>query len=444
MKALLNMSTKKISVILGLFIVVSVAVGIFLYMNNPKIKFMHLMNKEYKSFVSVLDKAKESELALLSKDNTVTSAGSLSFDLSLANDMFDGTLNSFIAVINDFNVDYQYGSDPLKNNTYFKFNSNIGTEDFLDMELYQMGDKKYMYLNGIYDKYIESESIDFISTQGGQTEDVIYLVDKIKMSFFSSLKTSDFTTEPKTIEINNQSMDTNKITLKLTNERLREIFKIVLTDLKNDTKAIEILNNLNGQEDMKKSLEETIASLDKEQLLEKDIVIDIYVKDGAIVKLDIMDGETEIIEYLSYVAFNPIKEIIIFDKEKVTMSALFETKSPDDISYKVSLSDNQIIANGTITKLVAVSTENKTWDLSFTLDLALTYDNSLLGSLKINTQTTTKVGEEVKMLDITNTVKEEDMTEEENNEISTKIFEKISDAIPVADNVIEATQEITY
>ena len=289
-----------------------------------------------------------------------------------------------------------------------------------------------------------SESIDFISTQGGQTEDVIYLVDKIKMSFFSSLKTSDFTTEPKTIEINNQSMDTNKITLKLTNERLREIFKIVLTDLKNDTKAIEILNNLNGQEDMKKSLEETIVSLDNEQLLEKDMTINIYIKDDAIVKLDIMDGETKIIEYLSYVAFNPIKEIIIFDKEKVTMSALFETKSPDDISYKVSLSDNQIIANGTITKLVAVSTENKTWDLSFTLDLALTYDNSLLGSLKINTQTTTKVGEEVKMLDITNTIKEEDMTEEENNEISTKIFERISGAIPVADNVIEATKGTTY
>ena len=444
MKSIFSMSSKKIGIMLVVFIVASAAFGVFLYMNNPKIKFLHLINKEYQSFVSILDKAKESELTTLSEGDTITSSGNVTFDLSLDGGMFGDSLDELVNIINDFSIDYQYGSDPIKNNTYVKLNTNIDHKDFVDMELYQMGDKKYIYLKNIYDKYIESDSTDAIESQSGQTDDIIYLVNKVKQSFLTALTTSDFTTEDKTIDVNNQKINTSKITLKLTDKRLKEIEKVILTDMKNDSKCLEILNKFSDEVDAQTELDEAIASLDNEVLLDEDIAIDMYVNDNKIIKLDIFSGTTKTIEYLNYNAFYPVKTITLFDDETVVMNASFEQKSLNDISYKITFSDEQIIFSGIVSKLIESSIETKTWNMDLSFEVSLTYDNAVLGSLAIDTKTTTKIGEEIKMIDITNTIREEDLTDEDNNNISSKLLEKLFTALPINLPVPEESNGITY
>jgi hypothetical protein len=150
----LNLNSKTIGISLVVFVIISIAVGIFLYMTDPKIKFMKLINNEYKSFVSIVDKVSGSELANLSKDNTLTAEGNISFNLMLDESMFGDSFNSLIDIINDFKINYQYGSDPINNKVYLNLDTNIGTNDLINLELYQTGDKKYIYLDDIYDKYI--------------------------------------------------------------------------------------------------------------------------------------------------------------------------------------------------------------------------------------------------------------------------------------------------
>lgn len=414
-------------------------------MNNPKIKFMKLINKEYQAFVSVIDKVRESEIATLSSGSTITSDGNVTFDLSISNEMFGDSFNYIISVINDLNINYQYGSDPKNNNTYVKFKTDIANEDFIDMELYQMNDKKYIYLNNIYDKYIESNGTDFIESENGQTEDTIYLMEKIKTSLLKAIEVSDFTMEAKTIKINNQDVDTNKMTLKLTDKRMKEIAKSVLIDIKNDSKCIEILKELSEDDaDVKKSIDDTVASLDDEKILEQDVLVDMYIINDKIARLDIIDGSSKTFEYLNYESFYPVTKITIFDKDKAALEATFEQKTVNDVSYKIVLGNGDIVANGALSRISNNSIENMTWNLDLSFSFDLSYSNMTLGSLKVNTKTTTKIGEEVKMIDVTNVIKEEDITEEEQAEINNKLMEKVFKAFKLDFTNTEIPMQQTY
>jgi hypothetical protein len=351
----------------------------------------------------------------------------------LDSETFGTSLDSLVSVINGLNINYQYGSDPKNNNTYVKLNSDINAKDFIDMELYQKGDKQYIYLKDIYDKYIESNSTNLVNTQSDKTEDTIYLVNKIKTSSINALKTSDFTTETKTIDVNGISMVTDKISLKLNDKRMKEITKVVLTDLKNDDKAISIINSLSGSEtNAKDSLNDAINSIDKKTLLEKDVTFDIYVKDDAIVKVDVFDGTAKTMDYISYVDFNPIKELVVYSANQEFIRAKFEQKSVNDISYEISLGKDVVFANGTIAKMITENSTNKTWDLSLGFNLILSYDNSVLGSIKVDTKATTKVGGEVKMPSSFDAVNENDLTDQEKEDISNKLTTKIFDALPTS------------
>lgn len=431
MKSLLNISSKKIGIILGAFIVTSVAIGAILYMNNPKIKFIHLINKEYKSFVSILDQANNSQLATLSENNTITSTGDVSFILTLNEEMFGDSLNGLSSVISGLNINYEYASDPATKNTYVKLNSSVEEKPLIDMELYQMDDKKYIYLNDIYDKYIESASTTAIENYGQQVEDITYLTDIIKRSLISAIDTSDFKASTQEIRIEDKNITVNKITLTLTDKRLKEIVKVLLTDIKNDDKCVKILNSLGSGDDSKKALEETIASIEDDVLLTDTVTINIYEKDDAIVKLDVFTGETKDFEYLNYVDFYPITKITIFDNNKVLADAIFEQKSLSDIAYTITINDDLIILDGSISKIEKTSDLNKTWDLDFKLDLSLTYDSSFLGSLTIDTKTITKIGEKVVMPEITDSVLQEDLTDAEQSVITDKIISKIFESFSI-------------
>ena len=428
MKFLSNLSGKKFGLILSSFIILSIIGGVILYMNNPKIKFIHLLNREYKSFVSMLDKVGESDLATLSKNNTLTLDGDISFYLALDSETFGDSMDPLVKIINNLNINFAYGSDPKSGNTYLKLNSDIDYKDFIDMEVYQMGEKKYTYYNGIFDKYIESDGIDYINSDSNQLQDTTYLTDKIKVSLLSSLKTSDFREAPTTIKVNGEDIATSKITLTLNNKRLKEILTVILTDLKDDTKCLDILNELSG-EDTTSSIDNLLNSIKDNTITTKDVVIDIYTKNNVIVQIDIMSGSSKVIKYTSYEAFSPTKKIIVYSGEQVALEATIEQTSINEISYKISLSNGTAIADGSTSK--KVNNADKVWntDLSYVLNLSVSDVN--IGSLNISLDTITEIGEEIKMIDITNAVKEEELTDKERDNISSKLTEKIINALPI-------------
>jgi hypothetical protein len=430
MKFFSKLSVKSFSIMILSIIVLASAIGVYLFYNNPKIKFILLANNEYKSFVSVLNKVANNELETISKDNTLSLSGDVSFNLSLNYDMFGNTYNSIVDIINKLNINYEYASDKDGVNTYLKLDSNIDNKHFIDVEEYQMSDKRYTYYNDIFDKYIESNSIEYINKNSNQVEDLEYLINKLKSSFFASIKLTDFKIENKKITVNNESINTNKITFTLNDKRMKEVIKAVLIDIRDDKKCMSILKELNGEENIDELINDSINSIDKDTLLAKDLAIDMYVKDNAVKELDVFNGDIKTIQYLSYNNIGLTKQLTMIDDVGNTYDFKFEQKSPNDISCTVSLGDGTVVIGSDIVNSTNSSIENKTWNNDLKIVSDLSVSNIKMGNLTININTTANVGGVVKTINPNNVIKESDLTEEDRNTISNKLVEKIIDALP--------------
>jgi hypothetical protein len=310
--------------------------------------------------------------------------------------------------------------------------TSIGNNDLINLKLYQTGDKKYLYLDGIYDKYIESDSFNFIEPKNSNAEDVEYLANVLKKSLFQALRKSDFKQEKASIKLNDETIDTDKITLVMTDERLKEITKSVLLAFRDDPRCIEILDSEDSG-DVKQSIDETIKSLDKEALLAQNIIVNLYTKNNAFVKLEFIDGTDKTIEYAKYVAFYPTTQITLFENNNVFLTATFEDKKENGIAYKILSNNNSMALNGLFINTTENSNEDaKTWNTNTLFNASLVYEDNLLFNIAINNETTTKIGGEVKTVDVSNAIKDSDLTVEEQDNIYAEIINKIMGALPTS------------
>lgn len=429
MKNKLNSKTFKI-ILISVF-VITVGGFLFLYLNDPKIKFINLLNKEYGSFKETINEVFTSKINTLSKDSTLSVNNTLDFDLKINETNMGTSFNSIKDIINTLTINLNYASDNKKGNVAVIFNSKIGTKPLFDGAMYKSGDKSYYYLTDIYDKYIESSNINLTDNSTLSEDDTIYILNKIESSLINSLKSADFKSESKTIIINNEKVNTNKLTLTLTNTRLKEIVKVILTDLKDDTKCLTILSKYTNK-DAKKGLEDSIASLSNETLLKDTVKFDMYVKDNAIVQLDIYSGINKVLQYLNYYESiaNSVKDLTIYYNDAILLKAYFEKKSVSDIYYELSIQSNAVAATGNVFSSSKEVANDKEWTSQATFTTNLKTSGKEIATFTINSSTSTKIGEEVVLPDLSNSIKEADITKEEQTNISNKIMQRLINALP--------------
>jgi hypothetical protein len=443
MKFFSKLSVKSFSIILVSFIAVATLIGVYLFYNNPKIKFMRLIEHEYKSFVTTVNKAANSELVTMSEGNNLSLTGNVTFNFSLSEDIFGDSASALEEIVNGLNVNYEYASDKDGVNTYLKLDSNLSNKDLIGIEEYQMGDKRYTYYNDIFDKYIENDSISYINKNSNQTKDLEYLTNKIKSSFFSKIESSDFKTSNEKITINKESIDASKITFTLTEERFKEIYKAVLTDIRDDKECIEILTELNSGEDVKSSINELIDSVDKDVSLDDNLVIDMYTKDNVIREVDMFRGNVKFLQYLNYGNNGSARQLTFID-ETGNFDIKLEQISPNDTSCTITVGED-VIFGANVANITNSSIENKTWSNTLTIASTLAIADTKMGSITITINTTANVGGTVKTINPNNVVKESDLTTGERDLIASKMLEKISSALPDSlkeNNTLTDTQQV--
>lgn len=427
--------------------VVVIAVGgiILLYLNDPKVKFVKLINKEYGSFKETIEEVFNSKVNTLSKDSTLSVNNTFDFDLKINETNMGTSFNAIRDVINTLTMNFNYASDNAKGNAIIEFNSKFGANTLFSGSMYKSGDKTYYYLTDIYDKYIESSDVKLNDSSAINADDTLYITNKIESSFVNALKTSDFTSESKTITINNEKVNTNKLTLTLTDARVKEIIKTIFTDIKDDTKCISILSKYTNA-DVKKSIEESIKSIDEETLLIETLKIDMYVKDNSIMQLDIYSGGSKALEYLSYKSSvtNTVKDLTIYYNGSVLAKAYFEKKSVNDIFYELSIQSNVLVATGNVLTSSKEVVKDKEWNLETSFTTSIKASNMEIGSLTINSTTSTKIGEIVKLPDLSNSIKESDITAEEQTTISNKIMDRLTKALPASITDYTANDSTSY
>ena len=231
------MKKKKIIVTIVIIVAIGllVAGGILVYQNYSN------KNRIVTSFNEL--KTALTETLNLDEDTTSTKimqtvTGSTRFNINpMLGNSEDGS-DVVIGNLNNSTFNYEYRLDTESKRMYMDGSLILNATELLGINFYQAEDISYVFLRNIFDKYIVVENSDiftYLEENNQAVDDVNYIYDKIIESLGNNITADD-------IKVTNQD-GKKKISLELNEERLNEISKNVVNDLKKDDRAKEILGN---------------------------------------------------------------------------------------------------------------------------------------------------------------------------------------------------------
>ena len=231
------MKKKKIIVTIVIIVAIGllVAGGILLYQNySNKNRIVTSFNELKTALTETLNLDENTTNTKI----TQTVTGSTRFNINpMLGNSEDGS-DVVIGNLNNSTFNYEYRLDTESKRMYMDGSLLLNATELLGINFYQAEDISYVFLRNIFDKYIVIENSDiftYLEESNQAVEDVNYIYDKIIESLGNNITTDD-------IKVTNQD-GKKKISLELNEERLNEISKNIVNDLKKDDKAKEILGN---------------------------------------------------------------------------------------------------------------------------------------------------------------------------------------------------------
>ena len=231
------MKKKKIIVTIVIIVAIGllVAGGILVYQNySNKNRIVTSFNELKTALVETFNLDKETNDESIKQ----TVSGSTTFNINpILGNSSDGS-DVVIGNLNNSSFDYEYRLDTESKRMYMDGSLLLNATELLGINFYQAEDISYVFLRNIFDKYIVIENSDiftYLEESDQAVDDVNYIYDKIIESLGNNITTDD-------IKVTNQD-GKKKISLELNEERLNEISKNIVNDLKKDKKAKEILGN---------------------------------------------------------------------------------------------------------------------------------------------------------------------------------------------------------
>ena len=231
------MKKKKIIVTIVIIVAIGllVAGGILVYQNySNKNRIVTSFNELKTALTETLNLDENTTNTKI----TQTVMGSTRFNINpMLGNSEDGS-DVVIGNLNNSSFNYEYRLDTESKRMYMDGSLLLNATELLGINFYQAEDISYVFLRNIFDKYIVIENSDiftYLEESNQAVDDVNYIYDKIIESLGNNITTDD-------IKVTNQD-GKKKISLELNEERLNEISKNIVNDLKKDKKAKEILGN---------------------------------------------------------------------------------------------------------------------------------------------------------------------------------------------------------
>ncbi len=269
------MKKKKIIVTIVIIVAIGllVAGGILVYQNySNKNRIVTSFNELKTALTETLNLDENTTNTKI----TQTVTGSTRFNINpMLGNSEDGS-DVIIGNLNNSTFNYEYRLDTESKRMYMDGSLLLNATELLGINFYQAEDISYVFLRNIFDKYIVIENSDiftYLEESNQAVDDVNYIYDKIIESLGNNITTDD-------IKVTNQD-GKKKISLELNDERLNEISKNIVDDLKKDDKAKEIigegLDNLEAARSTVNSNENTTttndSSLNYSIFLEKNEIV---------------------------------------------------------------------------------------------------------------------------------------------------------------------------
>ena len=414
----------KIWIILLLILIIATVGGIAYYIilglnsKNLTLNGINKMLDEYKTIVEPLDIKSNINMDKIQMNNKFT------FELN-------GELGEIKNIINgtDINTKVSYDKQNKKMLTSLDLKiDNVNQQ----ADVYVNNKEGYALIKDIYDKYIKIDDIGYDLFQASLTKEDINHITKItKESIIKNLDESLFT---KKINFPNAQTELN-----ITKQQMVSILNNVKKDLLNDAKVKELLETFNiSEEDKNKQITEEDIDFDnitikvnqsilKSQLNNIEIITNqstntnkvIFTKENNIAKLAVYNNDKEEGNInLTKVNKNFTLDIksIEDETESITITG---TEDNGYYTYKLSYPENKI----ELTNRFKISSGSSiTYDGSVELkyqdyDIKVNYNGSI-------SPLTTDIN-----IDTSNAIKAEEISDEELEQIETKLYQKFSPVI---------------
>jgi len=347
--------------------------------------------------------------------NSVLINGDMSFNTNIPD--FD--------VLNNEKLSYSVGLDYQNKRIQGGVTLNEDNLSLFDVMLYMKDNFGYISLPDVYTSLIKVEipedeyrSIFDVEDVGISKDDVKYINKAYRDILVNSLDMNDFKKSSKVIIVNGVDTKVNALSYTLDNNNYEKFINNVIDNTLKDEKLLEIFSKLSDSSvaDIKSSLNDSRSS----DYSDVSIVFDLYTKGfmNEYVGMDINFLGLYDIQVRSYDNISDVN--VIFGEYKSN----FIVKDLGDKTYNIDFTFD--MAGKSLTGNISNSYKN--------IDSNKT-ENSLSVNINVedkmfnfNTNYVQSIGETIADVDVSNSVDYESITEEEMNEIYSKILAKLQDS----------------
>ena len=436
------------AILIPLLILILAAGATFAYftiISSPQKVFERTISKTF-------DMVKEQQ----KKYNTVKS----NVELSTSIDSYNEDLKQINEISKDSKISLETETD--LNNAFFYNNLKIVNKEdnLLDAELILQDQKLYLAFKDWFDKYIElpleeDEISDLTETLSkNATLDITLAIETFKQELINEMSKQNFSKEKTIMTINGQNVKVTRNYLILTQEQQMIFIKELIERLKNNSSFQTALGDYN--EEIVNEMNEGINQIDElinntnSQEIDnnKKIVYSIYTSGlfGKIVAIDLslMDDQ-EVYSGLEAIVYGNAKEFNMYTENQGNKDYTLKIKNnKQDGTNKGTITistfddgeEHAIVCNyeknGNQTRFNAdIEIEQNNYNISGVLiknnnsyngEIILTYKDSEYGSIGIKLSYQVNYNDELLKVNIgNNTVKMDEMTEEEQNELLTSV-----------------------
>lgn len=347
--------------------------------------------------------------------NSVLINGDMSFNTNIPD--FD--------VLNNEKLSYSVGLDYQNKRIQGGVTLNEDNLSLFDVMLYMKDNFGYISLPDVYTSLIKVEipedeyrSIFEVEDVGISKDDVKYINKAYRDILVNSLDMNDFKKSSKVIIVNGVDTKVNALSYTLDNNNYEKFINNVIDNTLKDEKLLEIFSKLSDSSvaDIKSSLNDSRSS----DYSDVSIVFDLYTKGfmNEYVGMDINFLGLYDIQVRSYDNISDVN--VIFGEYKSN----FIVKDLGDKTYNIDFTFD--MAGKSLTGNISNSYKN--------IDSNKT-ENSLSVNINVedkmfnfNTNYVQSISETIADVDVSNSVDYESITEEEMNEIYSKILAKLQDS----------------
>lgn len=427
------MNIKKIiSIILGVVSIVMIGFGVYL-MNSKEYIFRTAVSNVFESIKEKYDKLTD-DLNDLENFNKIKY--NTSTNLSLMN-------KNFASVEGDVFVDV------TSQKGYLDVNTKVADEDFLAIEGLIQDKKVYVKIKEIMDKfYYEDTEMEFSTSKNELTDkDFNILMDHLEKSVIKSITKDYLNKSSQSIKIENNEYRVTKVDFNITQKNYMGIMRNFLEAISNDNNAIRVLQKFE-KSITKASIQEVLSRLNSSNSeLTDEVILNFafYITgSGTLRRIELTEPSLSPESLLTLDVHNNEKNqktyILTAGDGDQILTCKFTYITEATVEILITASGVQIqgeltnkekektlnltlITNGiTVGKL-----EYKLMEVVEEQQYKLELNVSSQGIFKLTSNNTITLGGEVPNIDVDDAKTIEDMTDEEKEEISTYIEEKLND-----------------